>query len=132
MTGFVAGRLRQAREARGLSLVALADLAGVSSAAISQYEKGQHTPRPETFELLAKRLNLPPTFFLRPEVITPVEQHRLFYRSMSSATKQARTRAGRRLEWFKEIVGYFEQFFDLPEPSVPDFGLPDDFRDITR
>lgn len=132
VTGFVAGRLRQAREARGLSLVALADLVGVSSAAISQYEKGQHTPRPETFDLLAKGLNLPRTYFLKPEVIAPVEQHRLFYRSMSSATKMARTRAGRRLEWFKEIVTYFEYFFDFPEPNIPDLGLPKDFRDITK
>lgn len=132
MIGFVAGRLRQAREARGLSLVALADLVGVSSAAISQYEKGQHTPRPETFELLAKQLNLPRTYFLKQEVVAPIEQHRLFYRSMSSATKQARTRAGRRLEWFKEIIAYFEQFFDFPEPDVPNLGLPDDFRDITK
>ncbi|GGA80017.1 transcriptional regulator [Arenimonas soli] len=132
ITGFVAGRLRQAREARGLSLVALADLVGVSTAAISQYEKGQHTPRPETFDMLSKRLNLPRTYFLRAETIAPVEQHRLFYRSMSSATKQARTRAGRRLEWFKEIVVYFEQFFDFHAPDVPDLGLPDDFRQLTR
>lgn len=131
-TGFVAGRLRQAREARGLSVVALAGLVGVSAAAISQYEKGHHLPRMETSEVLAKSLNLPLSYFLKPEVVAPVEQHRLFYRSMSSATKQARTRAGRRLEWFKEIVAYFEQFFDFPEPNVPDFGLPDDFREITR
>ncbi len=130
--GFVAGRLRQAREARGLSLVALADLAGVSSSAISQYEKGQHTPRPETFDLLAKGLNLPRTYFLKPEIIAPVEQHRLFWRSMSSATKLARTRAGRRLEWFKEIIEYFEEFFDFPEPNVPDLGLPEDFRELTK
>lgn len=132
ITGFVAGRLRQAREARGLSLVALADLIDVSSAAISQYEKGQHTPRPETFDLLVKRLNLPRTYFLKPEIIAPVEQHRMFYRSMSSATKLARIRAGRRLEWFKEIVAYFEYFFDFPEPNIPDLGLPEDFRDITK
>lgn len=131
MTGFVAGRLRQAREARGLSLVALADLVGVSPAAISQYEKGQHLPRPETFDLLSKRLNLPATYFLKSESVPSVEQHRLFYRSMSSATKQARTRAGRRFEWFKEIVAYFEDFFDFPEANIPDFGLPDDFRKIT-
>ncbi len=131
-TGFVAGRLRQAREARGLSVVALADLVGVSAAAISQYEKGQHLPRMETTEILAKRLNLPLSYFLKPEVVAPVEQNRLFYRSMSSATKQARTRAGRRLEWLKEIVGYFEKFFDFPEPNIPDLGLPDDFRKISR
>lgn len=132
MTGFVAGRLRQAREARGLTLIGLADLVGVSSSAISQYEKGQHTPRPETFDLLTKRLNLPATYFLRPETVASVEQHRLFYRSMSSATKQARTRAGRRLEWFKEIAEYFEQFFDFPEPNIPDFGFPEDFRLLTK
>lgn len=132
VTGFVPGRLRQAREARGLTSVALGDLVGVSSAAITHYEKGQHAPRPETFEKIWRCLNLPSSYFLRPETVPPVEQHRLFYRSMSSATKLARTRAGRRLEWFKEIVGYFEQYFDFPAPDVPDLGLPEDFRALTR
>lgn len=131
MTGFRGGRLRQAREARGLTLVALADLVGVSPAAISQYEKEQHLPREEVCKLLADRLNLPITYFLKQQTVVAVEQHRLFYRSMSSATKQARTRAGRRFEWFKEIVEYFGTFFDFPTPDVPDFGLPDDFRAIT-
>jgi Zn-dependent peptidase ImmA (M78 family)/DNA-binding XRE family transcriptional regulator len=132
MTGFVSGRLRQAREARGLTSVALADLIGVKPAAISQYENGQHAPRPEVFELLSKVLNLPRAFFLKKESVAPIEQHRLFYRSMASATKMARARAGRRLEWFKEIVNYFENFFDFPQANIPELGLPSDFREITR
>jgi transcriptional regulator with XRE-family HTH domain len=40
--GFVGDRLREAREARGLSAVSLADLLGITRQAISLYESGHH------------------------------------------------------------------------------------------
>jgi Zn-dependent peptidase ImmA (M78 family)/transcriptional regulator with XRE-family HTH domain len=127
--GFVRTRLRQAREARALTLVALGDLIGVTSSAISQYEKGDHSPRPEQLEKLAEKLNLPVTFFLKPEPVSR-ESARIFYRSMSAATKQARTRAERRYEWLVEIVNYLEGFFDFPKPNIPDLPVPTDFREL--
>ena len=41
---FVGERLKEAREARGLTGVALADLVGVKRASISQYELGDASP----------------------------------------------------------------------------------------
>jgi len=127
--GFVKDRLKQAREGRALTLVAMGDLIGVTSAAISHYEKGDHTPRPELLEKLAAKLNLPASFFLKPAPVSR-ESARLFFRSMSSATKQARTRAMRRYEWFIEIVDYLGEYFDFPSASVPKFDVPDDFRQL--
>jgi Zn-dependent peptidase ImmA (M78 family)/DNA-binding XRE family transcriptional regulator len=129
-TGFIGSRLRQAREARSLSVIALAELVGVSAAAISQYENGLHLPRIDTSRRLAELLNLPLSYFLKPEVRT-IGAHPIFYRSMSSATKQSRTRAERRFEWFKEMIPYFEEFLEFPEATIPDFGFPEDFRKIT-
>jgi Zn-dependent peptidase ImmA (M78 family)/transcriptional regulator with XRE-family HTH domain len=127
--GFVKERLKQARESRALTLVAIADLIGVTSAAISHYEKGDHAPRHELLEKLAERLNLPASFFLKADPISR-ESARLFFRSMSSATKQARTRAVRRYEWLIEMVDYLGEYFDFPSANLPQFETPDDFRQI--
>jgi Zn-dependent peptidase ImmA (M78 family)/transcriptional regulator with XRE-family HTH domain len=127
--GFINARLRQAREARALTLVALGDLIGVSSAAISQYEKGDHSPRPEQLEKLAEKLNLPVSFFLKPNPVCRASAQ-IFYRSMSAATKQARTRAERRYEWLVEIVNYLEDFFEFPQPNIPNLPVPKDFREL--
>jgi predicted transcriptional regulator len=48
--GFVGARLKEAREARFLSAIALADLVGVSRQAISLYENGAKTPGPEVMQ----------------------------------------------------------------------------------
>lgn len=64
--GFVGERLRQAREARGLSVAALAEIVSVSRQQISQYENGVNTPHPETLLKIAKGLNLPLLFFQKP------------------------------------------------------------------
>jgi len=127
--GFVKERLKQAREGRALTLVAIADLIGVTSAEISHYEKGDHAPRHELLEKLAGKLNLPASFFLKQSPVSR-ESARLFFRSMSSATKQARTRATRRYEWLIEIVDYLSDYFDFPDATVPLFDTPDDFRHI--
>ena len=132
---FSGTRLRQARQARGLSGVNLAALLNtpefaVSTSTISQYEHGETKPPAETVERLAKALNVPKPFFLRPpfEYKTP----RFFYRSMSSATKMARNRAESRFEWLREIAAYFEEYFDLPEVNLPKFDLPSSFDLITE
>ena len=127
--GFVRERLRQAREARALTLVAIADLIGVTSAAISHYEKGEHAPRHELLERLAEKLNLPTSFFLKQNPVSR-ESAKLFFRSMSTATKQARVRATRRYEWFIEIVDYLCDYFDFQADTLPQFSVPDDFRQI--
>ena len=128
--GFVADRLRQAREARGLTLVALADLVDLSSASISHYEKGEHTPRADALQKLARALNVPVSFLLKEKSVSV--QANVFYRSMSAATKQARSRAERRYEWLKEIVDYLQRYVEFPALNLPAYDPPDDFREITN
>ncbi len=122
--GFSGQRLREAREARGLSAITLSELANVSAQAIYQYEAGRTSPSPDKLEKIAFAVNLPAAFFLLPGragTSTP-----LFYRSMSTATKGARSRAGHRLRWLQDIVTYLSEFVALPDANFPDLGLPGD------
>ncbi|MDQ3926006.1 MAG: helix-turn-helix domain-containing protein [Actinomycetota bacterium] len=53
-------RVKELREERGLTLSALAERAGLSSAAVSRIERGLRTPGAETVEKLARGLNRDP------------------------------------------------------------------------
>lgn len=128
--GFVSERLTQARKARGLTAVTLAELLGVTSTTISQYEHGKQAPRPELMTALSAQLGIPPSLLLRP-IRTITQERRTKWRSNTSATKFARERAESRFEWLCEIVQYFEQYLDFPAVNVPSFELPVDFREIT-
>jgi Zn-dependent peptidase ImmA (M78 family)/DNA-binding XRE family transcriptional regulator len=128
VSSFSKDRLTQVRNARGLTAVSLADMIDVSQSTISLYEKGTQKPRQEILDRLARVLNVPPSYFLRPVLIT--KPNKLFYRSMSAATKGARARAQARYEWALEVIGYLLDFFNFPQVNLPDFDLPDDFRSL--
>ena len=127
--GFNGSRLRSAREARGLSGAALAELVDVSRSAISQYERGIQTPSPKIVQEIANKLNLPPKYFL--SLTIPNNQTPVFYRSFSAALKSARTRSQRKLDWLHEIVDQLEELVELPNVNLPKIELPDDVLAMT-
>jgi Zn-dependent peptidase ImmA (M78 family)/transcriptional regulator with XRE-family HTH domain len=120
----VSTRLREAREARSLTVTSLADLLGVSASAVSQYEKGQHSPAPPVMRKIAQALNVPLHFFLIAK--PPDEDNTKFWRSMSAATQAARVRAYRRFDWFREVVAFIARFVHLPTVKFPDLGFGED------
>jgi Zn-dependent peptidase ImmA (M78 family)/transcriptional regulator with XRE-family HTH domain len=122
--GFNGARLRQAREARSFTALALADLIGKSPAAIYQYENGEHSPMPDVTQRIAEALKLPESFFRRP--LYREQTGAIFYRSMAAATKSARARAERRYEWLQEIVAYLREFVQLPPVNIPTFDVPEE------
>lgn len=121
--GFVGERLVQAREARGLSAVTLAELIRVSPQSVSHYEQGKHSPSPEVMALLASALKFPRSFFLRPA--PRPDGAAVFWRSNIGALKSARRRAEAKLVWFDEIMGFLAQFFDFPPVKLPDIDVKD-------
>ncbi len=127
--GFVGIRLREAREARGLTAVSLAEMLGLTRSAVSQYEKGIHPPSPQVMEKLCKVLNLPSHFFLQRD--DESRSGTIFFRSMSSTTKTARLKAEHRRGWLKKICSYIKEFLEIPSPNFPDFDLPKDPNLIT-
>jgi len=64
--GFVGVRLTEAREALGLTKVALAELIDVSSMAISQYESGPQSPRQDVLDKIIDKLGYREHFSYAP------------------------------------------------------------------
>lgn len=128
--GFVGSRLREAREARGLSGVVLAELVGVTRQALSQYENGNATPHPDVMGRLCGKLNLPTRFFWSAQ--GEPEGGAIIYRSMSTATKGQRTRAERRLRWLVGTVSYVRGFVDLPAVNLPRLSIPADISMLSQ
>lgn len=109
--------MREAREARGITATALAEMVGVTRQAVSQYETGGVSPHPEVMNRISDVLNLPLQHFWR-EVPAP-EAGPVFFRSFSSATKMAQTRAERRKDWLVEIVSFLNESVEFPTPNFP-------------
>lgn len=119
---FVGGRLTEAREARGLTAVSLAQLLDINATGISHYEHGRQTPSPEILERLAVALNCPITFFLKE--LPVLDNSPTYWRSMSSATKLSRTKAERRFSWLKEVVQHLRRYLEFPTLSLPAISVP--------
>jgi Zn-dependent peptidase ImmA (M78 family)/DNA-binding XRE family transcriptional regulator len=86
---FEPGRLRLARELRGLSQAQLAGLIGLTPAAASQFESGSTRPSEETLSRISSLLAMPKAFFALPLV----ETHEGFFRSLRRTTVADRRRA---------------------------------------
>lgn len=127
--GFVGARLREAREARGISGATLADLLGSSRQIVSQYESGEKSPSPEALRRISAVLNLPMQFFLRPAIDDSAGT--IHFRSRMAATKSARTKARRRRLWLEQIVHYIAEHVDLPPVNFPPSEMPSDPNKIT-
>jgi Zn-dependent peptidase ImmA (M78 family)/DNA-binding XRE family transcriptional regulator len=128
--GFNGERLVEARQARGLSAVALAEVVGVSAQSVSQYERGKQSPRPEIMAVIAARLNLPLSYFMRPSA--GLDSAPIFWRCRATASSVARQRAEIRLRWVKDILSYLAGFLEFPAPDLPNMSPPGNFRDITN
>ena len=116
---FIGERLTEAREARGLNMSQVAELVGVTRAAISIYEKGQSSPQYNVLASLSKVLNVPTSYFLKEKEISGPAL--LFYRSMANTRKSDRKRAERKYNWLREITSYLKSFVGFPDVRLPNF-----------
>ena len=97
--GFVGSRLREAREAREMTALALSELIGTTAASVSAYEKGRNTPSPSVLDRIASVLDFKLAFFFRPEEDSGTALNRIvFERSRTTAARAARKRAQHRLD----------------------------------
>jgi transcriptional regulator with XRE-family HTH domain len=97
---FSARRLRLARESAGLTQTALAGQVELTSAAISQFEKGEARPAAQTLLRLADALGFPVQFFATGTAASSMEflrgqdeGERGFFRSLRSISVTDRRRA---------------------------------------
>lgn len=115
--GFVGARLREAREARGVTAVSLAEMVGVSRQVVSKYEMGERSPSPDVLARMAALLRFPTEFFLQTE--RAEDGSTIFYRSLAAATKTARSRGDRRIEWLADITTHLMRYVEFPEVTIP-------------
>lgn len=125
-SGFVGARLKEAREARGVTGVDLADMLSIKPQTVYAYQSGDASPSPQVMEAISDRLGFPLEYFRRPAV--PQDTASIFWRANSSATRVAQLRAEVRLTWMKELMGYFRGYFDFPPVNMPPIQLKKDFR----
>jgi Zn-dependent peptidase ImmA (M78 family)/transcriptional regulator with XRE-family HTH domain len=128
--GFVGERLREAREIRSMQGMILAEVVGVSPQAISQYETGRSSPSPDVLRRIAEVLGVYEHFFTLPPRVDM--DRRIFFRSLSAATKAARARAERRLMWLGDLADYVSGSVELPATAFPELDLPKEPNKISE
>lgn len=128
---FQRARLRTARELARLSQVQLASEAGLTPAAISQFESGAARPSPETIAILGDVLNVPIAFF-HEEI---QESHDGFFRSLRRTSVADRRRA-RAIAYVAHDVAVRAsaagQFPATDVPMIPVSGLDAGRAEIER
>ncbi|OUS08859.1 hypothetical protein A9Q96_00510 [Rhodobacterales bacterium 52_120_T64] len=115
--GFLSDRLVEARDARGLTQIALAELINRTSSSISRWEAGGQSPEPEALDALSRSLNVPVTFFLQPNA--DHGDAPMFFRSMASTTQSIRKRTKVRMRWAQNLSLNLQNWLDLPDVNVP-------------
>lgn len=128
---FERARLRTARELARLSQAQLARKAGLTPAAISQFESGAARPSPETIAILGDVLDVPAAFF--NEQIQ--ESHEGFFRSLRRTSVADRRRA-RAIAYVAHDVAVRAsaagRFPATDVPVIPVSGLDADRAEIER
>lgn len=117
VTGFQPERLLQARLSRGLTQIALGTLIGRSSGTISKWENGEQSPESDALELLAQKLSVPGSWFLKR--LPKIGDRVCFYRSNVSVTKEAQTISLIRLKWLNELSMTLQGWIDWPAINIP-------------
>lgn len=114
-------RIREAREARGHTVEAFAELLGVTRQAVGQYETGQISPSAEAMSVIIAETGQPPSFFTTRRLTPSGDFGSPFWRSLKRMKKPDRLRIARRMAWAWDIVNYIERFVDFPPVRVPAF-----------
>lgn len=117
-------RIKEAREARGFTREAFAELLSVSVQAVAQYESGQSAPAPETMGKIITLTTQPPSFFTAERARSGERFGTPYWRSLVRMKRPDRLRIARRLEWTADVVGYIERFIELPPIRLPQVPIP--------
>lgn len=113
-------RIKEAREARGLTGELFAEKINVSRQAVAQFETGQSSPSGETMSKIIRATGQPLSFFTNIPVRTG-EPRSPFFRSLKRMELHHRRRIVRRMQWAGDITMLLERFIDLPGVNFPNF-----------
>lgn len=116
---FNRSRLTLARKRRGLTKIRLAELIGVTSKTISNYEGGSSEPPADALERIASVVRFPVEFFAGDDLEEPREESASFraLSRMSAAQLHMALSAG---ALAVELSRWIDQRFNLPPCDIPD------------
>jgi len=115
-------RLRVARQLRKLTRAALADQAGVSPAAVGQWESGEVRPKPQTLLESARVLDFPvPYFATSGKTLTNLKTECTFFRSLRRSRQIDRDAATAHAALIAELVSVIERHARLPALGIPEY-----------
>jgi Zn-dependent peptidase ImmA (M78 family)/transcriptional regulator with XRE-family HTH domain len=126
-----ASRLTLARKRRGMSLVRLSQLAGVSTRTLSAYENNDGQPTSETLSRLAEVLEFPESFFTAEE-LDELSPGAASFRALSKLTAGQRDAALSAGRLAMELSAWIMDRFRLPEPDVPSLNLFHDLKEAAN
>jgi Zn-dependent peptidase ImmA (M78 family)/transcriptional regulator with XRE-family HTH domain len=116
----IPARLKEAREARGLSMTELAGLIGVTPQAISQYESEDKQPEWATLMRISAHLEQPISYFTAGRPDGGEAAATAFFRSFKSRTKATHKMLRRWSVWAAQMVHYISESVNLPPVVVPE------------
>ena len=117
---FDPARLTQARQLAGLTKKELAELTGVSAAAVGQYEAGTR-PGPEILKALADRLGYPVAFFQIGRPYARLDASAAHFRHLRDTRAYQRAKAVSFTEQVWELIYALERRVELPYVDLPGF-----------
>ncbi|MFZ2173346.1 MAG: XRE family transcriptional regulator [Rhodococcus sp. (in: high G+C Gram-positive bacteria)] len=112
-------RLTQARRLAGLTKKAVAEELNVSPVAVSQWEAGTTTPRPDHIGLLAVTLDVIAPFFSAGRPYTRLDTSAAHFRSLRRTPATQRDKAIAYTEQVWEVAHALEKRVQLPAVDLP-------------
>lgn len=120
-------KIEEARLARKLSLAQLSEKIGVTSQAISKYEKGIIKPSSKVLIGLSDVLEFPINFFIdnsrNQEEIA--DNSIVYFRSNKNITKKMREACKVRIKWIDNTYNLICKYFELPSLDLPNIEIYD-------
>ncbi len=123
-TGFVPGRLAEARLALQVSRAELARDLGMSGQAIGFYETGERRPDMSVLLRIAERLEQPVSFFLKKSPPADFNRGTRFFRSVGSKSNKINHALDVKAKWLWELVMSVAEEIKLPNHALPDVDPP--------
>ena len=108
-----------AREANGWTRQRLAEVAGVTPAAVSQYENGTHRPGGAVLASMALALGMPRGFFVEGRPAASADIGAAHFRSLRSTSLRDRRRALTHAAFAWELTALLEHHLRIPPVSFP-------------
>lgn len=114
-------KITDARKAERLTQKKLAEMVGVTRAAISYFESGERRPDPLTVVKIAEALNQPVKYFTTPTPLEFGKRSPNFFRQHGAKTKKKNEASDKYAAWFAQSAYAFDKYVNFPKVNLPSF-----------